>query len=85
MKKIAATIPAPAAAVSTPVESPTTKNRKLSDYLVALLKERKEFADAGLPTDDVDRQIQIAQEKRRAFNAQGAGVNLGVAFNENEV
>ena len=85
MQKIAATIPAPAAAASASVESPTTKNLKLSDYLVALLKERREFLDAGLPIDDVDRQIQITQEKRCAFNAQGAGVNLGAAFNENEV
>jgi len=87
MQKIAATIPAPAAAAaaSASVDSPTTKNLKLSDYLVALLKERREFLDAGLPIDDVDRQIQITQEKRCAFNAQGAGVNLGAAFNENEV
>ena len=95
MEKIAAAIPAPAvssAPTSSSVRtstlesvSPNTKYYKsyksVSNTIRELVKERKEFVEAGLPTDDVDAQLQALQARRSALNeAKGSGTNLGSAF-----
>ena len=87
MSKLAAAIPAPASAApaATPQSPSVHKHKKikaLTELISQLVNEKKEFADAGLSTGDVEDQIKVLQGERRALNqARASRTNLGEAFN----
>jgi hypothetical protein len=87
MSKLDAAIPAPAsAAPAAAPQSPSVHRHKkikaLTELVSQLVNEKKEFADAGLFTSDVEDQIKVLRSERGTLNqARASRTNLGEAFN----